>query len=586
MSSRRNLRSVPAGNSRQLSVYDRIPTMMIDMDTAPITPADAAPPLSVAATPSRLRERAWRLVAWLGAVGVALGTFLWSDLWTDYKNSALHVAIIVATLITSVWLLRNSGGSLRRRLSFAVIVWAPLWAISPFGIIKLVNNGNVGVATWRWRWDPSPDELLGGAPRESATPLVWTTTPDDYPAFLGGRFWAEVPGVELETDWKKHPPQQVWKQPIGAGWSGFAIVGKHAITQEQRGPNELVVCYDLATGKIQWSHQDDVRWDPGGSGGLGGVGPRATPTVAGGRVYSVGATGTLNCLEAPTGKLLWSHDTLREENAVQVMWGRACSPIVVGNWIVVSVGGSENNSLVAYDAASGKRVWGAGNRQSSYATPVLATLAGVEQIVVVNQDYVTSHDAATGAVLWEHAWAGNSDSNASNSQPVPVGDDRLLLSKGYSIPAQVVQVRRNGASWTTEVVWEKSVLRTKMSNVLVRDGYVYAIDDIDLVCVELATGKRKWKSRRRPVVGNGQIMLVGDSIVVLSESGEVILVEANPKKYRELGSFPAIEGVTWNTAALSRDTLLVRNAEEAACFKLPLREAATTTGDELAAASH
>jgi outer membrane protein assembly factor BamB len=362
-------------------------------------------------------------------------------------------------------------------------------------------------------------------------------------------------------------------------------VGKHAITQEQRGPNELVVCYDLATGKIQWSHQDDVRWDPGGSGGLGGVGPRATPTVAGGRVYSVGATGTLNCLEAPTGKLLWSHDTLREENAVQVMWGRACSPIVVGDWIVVSVGGSENSSLVAYDAGTGKRVWGAGNRQSSYATPVLATLAGVEQIVVVNQDFVTSHDAATGAVLWEHAWPGNSDSNASNSQPVPVGDDRLLLSKGYSIPAQLVKVTLDGKAWKTDIVWEKSVLRTKMSNVLVRDGFVYAIDDIDLVCVELATGKRKWKSRRRPEVGNGQIMLVGDVIIVLSESGEVLLIEANPKKYRELGSFQAIEGVTWNTVALSRDTLLVRNAEEAACFKLPLRETADATGRELGAAS-
>lgn len=548
--------------------------MMNDMDAVPESFADASPPLPGQAPPSRLRERAWRLAASLGCVGLALAAFLWSDLWTDYKNSAVHVSIILATLITSVWLLRNSGGSLRRRVSFAVIAWTPLWAISPFGIIKLVNNGNVGVASWRWRWDPSPDELLAGTPQTLATPLKWTTTPDDYAAFLGGQPWAEVRGVDLATDWKEHPPQQLWKQPIGAGWSGFAIVGTHAFTQEQRGQHELVVCYDLGSGKIEWSHQDEVRWDPGGGGGLGGVGPRATPTVAEGRVYTMGATGIVNCLDARTGELLWSHDTLAEEGAAQVLWGRACSPIVVGPWIVVSVGGSNNNSLVAYERASGKRAWGGGNRQSSYATPVLTTLAGVEQIVVVNQDFVTSHDAATGAVLWEHPWPGNSDSNASTSQPVPVGDDRLLLSKGYSIPAELVQISRDGETWKTEIVWQKSVLRTKMSNVLVRDGYVYAIDDIDLVCVELATGKRKWKSRRRPVVGNGQIMLVGESIVVLSETGEVILVEANPKKYRELGSFPAIEGVTWNNPALSRDHLLVRNAEEAACFKLPLADAA------------
>jgi outer membrane protein assembly factor BamB len=555
------------------------------MDAKPGSLTDASPQLSPGRAPSRLLRRAWRLAAWYGAIMAGLATFLWSDLWTDYKNSAVHVAIIVASLVTSVWLFRNSGGTLVRRAGLAALAWAPLWSISPYGIIRLVNNGNVGVAAWRWRWEPNPDELLAGVPQESARPLAWTTTPYDYPAFLGGRFWAEVEGVDLATDWKEHPPQQLWKQPIGAGWSGFAVVGDHAFTQEQRGPNELVVCYDVATGTILWSHQDEVRWDPSGSGALGGVGPRATPTVADGRVYTMGATGILNCLEAPTGKLLWSHDTLAEEGAAQVMWGRACSPIVVGEWVVASVGGSEDNSLVAYDAATGKRAWGAGTRQSSYATPVLTTIAGVEQIVVVNQDYVTAHDAATGAVLWEHRFAGNSDSNASNSQPVPVGDDRLLLSKGYSIPAQLVQVTRDRETWKTEIVWEKSVLRTKMSNILVRDGYVYAIDDIDLVCVELATGKRKWKSRRRPEVGNGQIMLVGDAIVVLSESGEVILIEANPKKYRELGSFQAIQGVTWNTAALSRDLLLVRNAGEAACFRLPLASEAEADDGELTAAA-
>jgi outer membrane protein assembly factor BamB len=538
--------------------------------------SDVAPP-ETAVTPSRMRARAWRLAAWLAFVGATLGVYWRSDAPQDYKNSAAVIAAILALAGTSLWVLRNAGGTPVSRWGKAILLWAPLWVVSPWGLVKLIHNGNVGVVGWRWRWDPAPDELLSAA-HTTGESIPWRTTEHDYPAFLGGKPWAEVPGDDLEPNLTQHPPKLLWKQPIGAGWSGFAIVGDYAVTQEQRGPREMVVCYELRTGRVAWTHQDPVRWDPGGNGALGKIGPRATPTLHDRRVYTHGATGILNCLDATTGRVLWSHDTLEEEGVDNLMWGKAGSPIVVDDWIVVSVGGTNDNSLVAYDLKTGKRAWSGGDFVSSYATPVLTELAGVRQIVTVNQNLVTGQNATSGEVLWEFDWPGDSGSNASASQPMPIGGDRLLLTKGYSVPSQVIEVTRAAdGAWQPRRVWQKPVMRTKLSNVVIRDGYAYGISDIDLECIDLATGQRKWKSRRRPAPENGQILLAGKHIVIAGETGEVVIVEATPQKYLEVGSFQALDsGVAWNNPALSGNILLVRNAEQAAAYELPLRTTAAT----------
>jgi outer membrane protein assembly factor BamB len=519
-------------------------------------------------------RRAKVLAGWLSLLAVSCAAFWQTGASQDYKNVALQAAVVGSIAGVSVWTLRSSGLSRRARWSLAALAWAPLWAVSPIGPIQLINNGNTGIAGWRWRWGTKPDERLDAVDAKPAVQLHWNTTPRDYPAFLGGKYWAEVEGVVIAPDWEKLRPKELWRKPVGAGWSGFAIVGRYAVTQEQRGERELVVCYDIETGEAVWSHADEARWDPSGGGALGGVGPRATPTVHEGRVYSHGATGILNCIDAGTGELVWSRDTLEEYQVPNIHWGKAGSPLIVDDQVVVSVGGTDDHSLIAFRLSDGGEVWAAGKRRSSYATPVLAELAGVRQIVAVNEESVTAHDAASGAVLWEYPWPGNSDGNASASQPVPVGGDRIFLSKGYGVAAELIQVVHNAdaaegdEAWTAERVWKKPVLRTKLGNVVIRDGFVYGIDDIDMECVELDTGKRQWKKRRRPELGHGQIILVGDKIVVLSESGELVLVEASPEAFKELASMQALDGVTWNNPALSGSTLLVRNAEEMACFEL------------------
>ncbi|MEX0642371.1 MAG: PQQ-binding-like beta-propeller repeat protein [Pirellulales bacterium] len=503
---------------------------------------------------------------------------------SQYQTLAHAIVVLVSILLVTAWYL-SDGGQPRRVRRW--IVW-PIWfALVGFLIVfKPVYNGDMGVYKWRLRFASSEDQRMASL-EAAGRADDWQTTPHDYPRFLGNGYWAEVKGVDLETDWKAHPPKEVWRREIGAGWSAFAIVGNYAVTQEQRGPLEMVTCYRVDTGEPVWSHSDEARFDPiNPAGGLGDIGPRATPTLHNGRVFTQGGTGIVNCLDARTGEVLWSHDTVEEFGATVPLWGKSGSPLVVDDKVVISVGttGDEsipdsfnNSSLVAFDINTGKVRWAAGQRQASYASPILADLAGERQIVVVNESYVTAHRARDGKQLWEHVWTTADDRNASCSQPVPLPRDRVFLSKGYGSGASLLAIQQDAkGQLAAEPLWNppiKRVMKTKFCNVVLRDGYVYGLDDILLSCIELETGKLKWKKRRDPPFGHGQILLIGDVILVLSETGELALVEASPERYRELASLQALDeaNVTWNNPAYSPPYLLVRNAREAACYRLPTK---------------
>ena len=532
------------------------------------------------ASPASRSVRSWFPLVWnlsFAGIGVA-SQYLFED--PGISNVLAHLSVMCAVGGTALWILLRGGWPLTTRLLAASVLALPLVAhytqVSP---IEFVNNGDVGLVDWRWRWE-DPDRDLEAASTKATTELLCVSTSWDYPRFLGEGYWAEVKDAILEPDWEANPPKELWKQRIGAGWSGFSVVGQLAYTQEQRGEQEMVTCYDLQTGELLWSHGDEERFDPSGGGSLGGVGPQATPTVFDSRVYSHGATGIFNCLDAATGEKLWSYDTAEEFGVPTLLWGKSASPLIVGNLVVLSIGDAaahsgeelsgKGNSLVAFDRITGEVVWQNGDRTSSYASPVLATLLGTQQILVVNEDFITAQRASDGKVLWEHPWPGKSDSNASTSQPIPLGDDQVFISKGYGIGSELIQLTQQEDAWSAETVWKKNVMKTKMCNVVVRDGYAYGLDDVNLSCIELATGKKQWKKRRRPSFGRGQILLAGEHIIVATEEGEVVLVAVDHEEYRELASFQAIEGVTWNNPTLVDSRLLVRNAVWAACFELPV----------------
>lgn len=395
--------------------------------------------------------------------------------------------------------------------------------------------------------------------------------PHDFPQFLGPDRNGCLRGRNLARDWTAQPPRLLWKQPIGPGWSSFAVVADYAVTQQQLDEMELIVCYSLKSGKVLWSHGNRVRF----SSVIAGDGPRATPTIADGRVFALGSTGILNALALTDGTPLWETDILADHAAQPLQWGQSGSPLVVDGLVVVNPGGPRGHSLAAYDAATGQPRWHAGDDAASYASPMLATQAGRPQIVMVNQYSVTGHDPSTGGLLWTyppteqkaHTWLAP---DPKVPQPLVVSADRLLIAAGYGLGCMLLELTPGAAEHRkVRELWDgfNRQLKPKFTNLVLHEGYVYGLDDgTALVCLDVESGARRWKQGR---YGHGQILLVDDLLLVQSDTGRVALVEASPEGYRELGSFQAVEGKTWNTPALAGRLLLIRNDREAACFELP-----------------
>jgi outer membrane protein assembly factor BamB len=348
------------------------------------------------------------------------------------------------------------------------------------------------------------------------------------------------------------------------GWSGFAVSGGCAVTQEQRGENELVVCYAFDSGALLWAHTNCVRF----SEPMGGDGPRATPTIADARVYALGATGILDCLSLDTGKLIWTHDILKENSIPNTPFGKCSSPLRLDDLVVVTGGMAGKGTLLAYRSADGASAWQTGGDQASFTSPMVATLGGKRQILSVNSANVCGYDPKDGHPLWQYAW-GN-DKWPKCAQPVVLDNNRILLSASFQNPTTLLRVTRGSdGKFVVNEIWKNHNLKAAYNNIVTRNGCAYGLDDGILVCLDLATGERKWKDGR---YGKGQILLVGDLLLIQTEPGPIALVQANPSGFHELASIPALHAKAWNTPALAGPYLLVRNDQEAACYKLPQRE--------------
>jgi outer membrane protein assembly factor BamB len=510
------------------------------------------------------------------------------------RNLLTLIFGFVAVATAWVWVVYFSAFSLRaRRWLFFGTIGAIAVAVAMFRIVEFTGS-MLPTFAFRWGW-LSPDHKLDHLTLTPKEPIdLATATADDFPQFLGPERSCWIAGPRLSRDWTATPPKLLWKQPIGAGWSAFAAVNGHAITMEQRGPEEWVTCYEIETGKPVWGHAIEARHE----NPLGGVGPRGTPTIHEGRVYALGGTGVLRCLDGGTGKLLWSDD-LRQRYGVSaasgfagtildevvVQWGRAASPLIVDNLVIVPGGGpaGEVKNLTAFDKTTGRVVWEAENRkedgtadQISYASAALANVAGRRQVLIVNESTASGHDPETGQRLWSFPWPGGSSSMASASQAVAIDDRRVLLTKGYGGGAELIELSpgeapAGGPGSETELtatsVWKSArSLQTKFTNVVIHGGHAYGLSEGILECVDLTDGKRKWKQGR---FDHGQILGVGDLLLVLSESGELSLVELNPARFTKLASQSVLAGKTWNNLCLYGRKLLLRNGQEAACYELP-----------------
>ena len=434
-------------------------------------------------------------------------------------NVITFALLIICALTSGIWF--AFFGAFDRKLRLGVPLALVGLVVVFFTLFRIDSVGGEMAPHFVWRFADASDHALEVP---SAEPMggidLKTTTPWDFPQFLGPSRDLSVDSVVLSRDWESETPEMMWRQPIGAGWSSFAVI-----------------------------------------------------------VYALTTNGTLLALDGANGRLLWQHNLPAEygispkQELATVSYGRANSPLIAGPLVIVPAGGLPDGrlvTLVAFDKKNGEKIWEGGNQQISYSSPAIATLAGVEQVLIVSEATASGHDLESGEVLWQAPRPGASNADPNVSQAVPVPPNRVFLSKGYGLGGALFELTAQPqGKMSVKEVWANSrVLRTKFTNVTIYDGYIYGLSDGILECVDLETGKRVWKHGR---YHHGQILRSHDLLIVLSEDGEVFLVEATPERRDNvLGSFEALSGKTWNNFALYGPYLLVRNADEAAVYRLPL----------------
>jgi outer membrane protein assembly factor BamB len=387
-------------------------------------------------------------------------------------------------------------------------------------------------------------------------------------AKAGRNYWTDFRGpgrdgryddAAIKTSWPAQGLPLLWKQPVGGGYASFVIAEGRAFTIEQRRNQEVVAAYDAGTGRELWTH----GWAGEFRESMGGDGPRATPTWHDGRIYALGAAGELRCLEAKTGKLIWNRNILSDNGASNLQWGMAASPLIVDDKVIVLPGGTSGKSVVAYNRLTGAPVWKALNDEASYTSPMLVTLAGRRQVLIVTANRAVGVAPEDGALLWEYPWGNSASINVS--QPIIVNSNRFFISAGYGKGAALVEVNGSGKALAARAVWENNSMKNKFNSSVLHNGYVYGLDEGILTCIDVTSGERKWKGGR---YGYGQVILASGHLIVTTETGEIALVRAAPDQYTEVAKFNALEGRTWNNPAISDGRLLVRNATQMACYNL------------------
>jgi outer membrane protein assembly factor BamB len=564
-------------------------------DTKSTTVAAAGGP-----QPGLPKRRRWPRFATPIAI-VVLGVAVEAYIWIHYEDDATRQVMLAWKTVPAfvlgllIWWALRSGFRWKTRLVGLALV--ATMGVAFGAAFRLKEFSGDMVPHFEPRWQPSAEQRAAdywqsqastaeASPTQTAVIEPLAIGREDWPQFDGPHRDGRLDSVQVRpgwdlgqprklTDFEHRPPRQLWRHAVGAAWSSFAVVGDFAFTQEQRGPDEAVVCYDSRTGKQIWAHLDrGLRFEQT----MAGVGPRATPTVYDSRVYSLGATGILNCFAARSGALLWTKDVIKEAGVDLLQFGLSGSPLVYDNLVVVNPGGprqaidgtkTSGRALIAYDRLTGKEVWAAGDYQAGYASPILANLGGVKQVIIFDGLGGAGHDAATGKQLWRTPeWTNEFHNNIA--QPIvgkdAGGEGAVFLSSGYGAGSILFDVSKSGNDWTVAKRWSApNKFKLKFNSGVARDGVIYGLDEGILACFDLTTGHQRWK---RGHYGYGQLLMFENLLLVISEEGDAVFLDVSPKNAQEVVRFHAIDGKTWNHPAYSGGRLYLRNGEEAVCYDL------------------
>ncbi|HET6422990.1 MAG TPA: PQQ-binding-like beta-propeller repeat protein [Planctomycetaceae bacterium] len=525
----------------------------------------------------------WSIGLAILLIGVVAQLVLWQVYAEDPTFSAMSVLWVwPATLFAfAIWWTFFSGWTMAVRASAWGLI-AAMFVVF-LSVFRLDGSDGDMIPKLEYRWTPSARQkaaeylqrqsIPAPAPVEATTETpvanVPAATDDDSTDFRGNLRDGIIRGAGFRKDWADKPLQEVWRHPIGLGWSSFSVLGDLAITQEQRGGDECVVAYQLATGEPVWRHADREELQIVLVNG--GNGPHCTPVIVGEWTYTLGGTGVLNCLATTTGARKWTRNILNDAGTEgtpvkNLEWGMSATPLVVDDLVICIPGGKlddkRGKSVIAYDRMTGDIRWTSGSFPASYCGARVESLGGVRQVLVFHGLGICGLNLSDGKLLWEKEWTNMPLVNAA--QPIRIDEQSLLIGNGYGVgSARLSLSAAPDGKWKVDEVWKSNKLKLKFNDAVLHDGFVYGLDDGILTCIDVETGKTKWKGGR---YGYGQILLHDDTLLVTTEEGDVTLVKAAPKKFEEQARIKAVEGTTWNHPVVAHGKLLVRNGTEAVCF--------------------
>jgi len=504
-----------------------------------------------------------RLVGLLGVIAAIATAVFFAD------QTMLGPPIIVVTLPTTIAAfavtLIVTSGVLAFRRTFLAIGCSLLVA----GVSTLLkNDGATGDFSFgfHWRWRPTSEDVFMASrlPNNTTEPVNRPTAESFanpvWPGFRGPNRDGIQRGMAFESDWKKFPPQERWRIKLGPAWSSFAVAESFLVTQEQRGEQEAIVCYEADTGREVWAQEIKSRFFDA----LGGLGPRATPMIANGSVFAMGAEGWLVKLNAVDGTIRWKTDVRELTQQPPPMWGFSCSPLVFGDLVVIHAAGNDEQGIIAFEAETGKVRWSIPADKDSYSSLHLTSYFDQPQLVFLGSHGATFLDPATGKTLLNHELK---TTGYRAVQPAVVDSQHLLFTSEFS-GACLIELKPTDQGLEAIEVWTSRNIKPDFNDLVVYEGHAYGFDGAIFTCIDLKDGSRSWRKGR---YGKGQVLLLADSkmLLVISESGELVLLAATPEEHRELAKLTALDGKTWNHPVIVGDRLYLRNAKEAVCYELP-----------------
>lgn len=384
----------------------------------------------------------------------------------------------------------------------------------------------------------------------------------DWPQFLGPHRDSTSAETGLVQTWDAKGPPVVWQKDVGEGFSTPVVAGDRLILFHRVGDEENVECLDAATGKGKWKHSDSTKYaDQYGKGD----GPRATPIIAGERVYTLGPAGRLLCLKLSDGEKVWQRELLKDYKVPPSFFGVGTSPLVEGGRVIVNVG-ARGSGIVAFDKDTGKEVWKATDDGASYSSPVAATLDGVRHVLFFTRQGIVSLDPATGDVRFRKRWRSRSDLSVNAAAPIVAGEQAFFTSC-YDTGAILVRVKKD----RLEEIWSNDrSLSCHFGTPVHHDGCLYGFHGrqeagTEMRCIALKTGQVLWSQEG---FGCGSMILAEGKLIVLSESGELVLVEAKRDKYREKARAAVLTGPCRAHMALANGRLYARDHKKLVCWNL------------------